>query len=377
MVREWFRYLTALQRLALLFVYDRTLGWGKEWERITMDQCSEGVWDQDGRCHAAPFTSCRKRAAEVIQSLVELGLVRTERRGMDRAKRYALNFDWKSPTMQLPKRLRQGGENAPLKGAETPPYIGAKKPRLREEKKEKVETEETTDAFSVRGKQEIEEVILNVKFRSRKRAALKQADGRFLRGGQSGFLPSRAALSVSWRELWLRSFPDTPLEPLPKAGIAILHTYWKNWVEARGDGEFMDYLSWLFENWNALRVGTFSWMTNYPKAPALRMIVSGKLRGYYEEAYREKEALALWRKLEPHERRIRELVENGMDPDKAREVVEREFGTKKELAELSKARQRLNIMLETFNRREGVTQVEPRKRSSLPKNTNFKEWEDE
>ena len=118
-------------------------------------------------------------------------------------------------------------------------------------------------------------------------------------------------------------------------------------------------------------------MTNYPKAPALRMIVSSKLRGYYEEAYREKEALALWRKLEPHERRIRELVENGMDPDKAREVVEREFGTKKELAELSKARQRLNIMLETFNRREGVTQVEPRKRSPLPENTNFKKWEDE
>jgi hypothetical protein len=165
---------------------------------------------------------------------------------------------------------------------------------------------------------------------------------------------------------------------MPKASVAILHTYWKNWVEARNEGEFIEYLEWLFDNWNALRVGSFAWMTNYPKAPALRMIVSGKLRAYYEEAYREKEALAIWRKLEPHERRIRDLVENGVDPDKAREVVEREFGTRKELAELAKARQRMGIMLETFNRREEASKpLSYRKREPLPTQTNFKKWEDE
>ncbi len=376
MLREWFRYLTALQRLALLFIFDRTLGWGKEWERITMDHCSQGIVGSDGVFYAAPFTSCRKRAAEVVHSLVELGLVRVESRKHDRAKRYALNFDWTPKPMQLPKRLKQGGENAPLMGAKTPPFLGAKTPRLREENKEGKPKEETTDA-SVRGRKGIEEIVLNVKVRSRKRAALRQADGRPLRQYKSGFLPSRSALIITWRELWLRFFPDIPLEPLPKTSVSILHTYWKNWVQARNEGEFYDYLEWLFDNWNALRVGTFSWMTGYPKAPALRMIVSSKLRAYYEEAYREKQAIAVWRKLEPHERRIRELVENGMDPEKAQQMVEREFATKKELAELSKARQRLSVMMETFNRREDASNaITPRKRTPLPSKTNFKKWED-
>ena len=376
MVREWFRYLTALQRLALLFVYDRTLGWGKEWERITMDHCSQGVIGSDGTCYAAPFTSCRKRAAEVMLSLVELGILRSDSRENDRAKRYALNFDWTPSTLKLPNRLKDGGGTTAMIGVEPPLKKRAEPPRLREENKD-IEIKETTDA-SVRGRQEIEEVILNVKVRSRKRATLRQADGRYIRHDQSGFLPSRPALIITWRELWLRFFSDVALEPMPKASVAILHTYWKNWVEGRNEGEFIDYLEWLFDNWNALRVGSFAWMTNYPKAPALRMIVSGKLRPYYEEAYREKEAIAIWRKLEPHERRIRDLVENGMDPDKAQEVVEREFGTKRELAELAKARQRMGIMLETFNRREEASKpLSYRKREPLPAQTNFKKWEDE
>lgn len=381
MVRDWFRHLTALQRLAILFVYDRTLGWGKEWERITMDQCSGGIYGSDGQCYAAPFTSCRKRASEVLRSLIDIGLLRVEYRGKDRAGRYAINFNWRIETdgMKLPKRLKDGGENAPLIGAETPLSMGAKTPLLRGGK-ERVVNNNTTDADRVRGdsRREIEETILQVKFRSRTRAASKKADGRFHRSDASGFVPTRAALAVAWRELWLQHYTDTPLEPLAASSRAILHGYWKSWVESRTTGEFSDYLEWLFTNWNAIRVGTFSWMTSYPKAPAIRMIVSAKLRPYLEEAYREKEAIAIWRKLEPHERKMRELVENGMDPDKAQEVVEREFATKKELAELGQARKRLNIMLETFNRREDVsTRTEKRERKPLASNTNFKQWEDE
>ena len=67
-----------------------------------------------------------------------------------------------------------------------------------------------------------------------------------------------------------------------------------------------------------------------------------------------------------------------MDPEKAQQLVEREFATKKELAELSKARQRLSVMMETFNRREDASNSPtPRKRTPLSSSTNFKKWEDE
>lgn len=394
--REWFPFLSSTQRLAIIFVYDRTLAWGKEWERITTKHCSEGIFGKDGTCHAAPFTSCRKRAGTILRSLFDLGMLRKQSRNGDRACRYAFNFDWQ-PTMKLPKRLRMAqekaqktsnewGEIAPKDGGESTPMIGVKAPRLIRDtsyKGKKVnQTEELANAERVRessGKGELEMAIVVVRKRARDKAKDRLTDGRALRKDKSGFLPTKARLPLFWRELWLDCFPGVPLDPLPKISANILWTYWRDWTLARSDGEFSDYLRWVFENWNALRVGSFGWATSFPKAPAIRMIVSVKLRPFFEEAYRECEMVAIWRKMEPHERRMAELVEKGMDPDKAREVVEREFATKKELVELRKARERMSIAMETLARREraAASSQNGKRTAPLPDAKSFNKWKDE
>jgi hypothetical protein len=383
MVRVWFPHFSALERLALIFVYDRTLGWGKEWERITMEHCAEGVYDERGQCFAAPFTSCRKRAGEVMRGLCDAGAIRFTVHPTDKAKRYALNFDF-DPSMKLPKRLKEGGGNAPLRGAEPPHCIGAETPHVREGEVREVKQKRLADGNVRRSmgnnpesREELEIAIVKVRSRAKARSAEKKRRGRALRKDGTGFHPNKAAILIYWRDLWLSHYPDLPIDPVPKVLLHILWQYWKAWTESRKAGEFEDYLEWVFENWNAVRLGSLGWMADAPKAPAARMLVSSKLRGYFEEAYREKEAVALWRKLEPHERRLQELVEKGMDPDKARESVEKEFATKKELVELRQARERMSIMLETFNRRESRTDAVAKERKPLPATKNFKKWEDE
>lgn len=387
LVREWFRDFSALERLALLFIYDRTLGWGKEWERITMDQCSQGVISDEGVCYAAPFTSCRKRAAATLTALFDAGAIRRGPASADKSRRYALNFDYK-PNMQLPKRLKHGGGTAPYVGAETPHTLGAETPHQREEEirvtKEKslVAASDHQSAGATDSRDELEIAITKVRSRSKSRASEKSKAGRALRKDGSGILPTKTALAAMWRSLWMEHFPDLALDAPPQISLHILWQYSKKWTEARKAGEFADYLAWLFENWNAVRLGSFSWMAGAPKAPALRLIVSAKLRAYFEEAYRDKETVALWRKLEPHERRLNELVESGMDPDKARESVEKEFASKKELVELHKARQRMSAMLETFNRRQGhhaasSAEERPTKPRALRPTESFNKWKEE
>lgn len=389
-VREWFTHLSTLQRLAVLFVYDRTLGWGKEWERITMDQCVQGIVSEEGVRYAAPFTSCRKRASLVFKSLVQLGALRTEKIGWDRASRYALNFDW-TPEMQLPKRLRNGngsdngGGNAPLDRGGNAPLMGAETPRYKRVEVKRSEKGRVASASAREGRGELEMAVVEVRKRSKDKSALKKMQGRPLRANGTGFLPNKNRIPLFWKDLWIEYFPGEQLDPMTLASQQILWQYWKKWTEARSEGEFLDYLTWVFQYWNTIRIGSFAWMQSFPKVPALRMLTSGKLRVFFEEAYRERQTVETLSKLQPHERKLRELVEGGMAPEHAQEIVDREFASRREAKELRAARDRLAVMMETHHRREASRKRRedeqpafkaPRKRS-LPVTNNFGKWKED
>lgn len=108
-VRYWFHHLTALERLAVIFIYDRTWGWNKEWEEITVNQftqglvrCNEGTWVS----YAAPFSKDRTGAQKVIKRLVDKGVifrrpVPNDSRGMIE---YSLNIDWVIPDIRFQNR---------------------------------------------------------------------------------------------------------------------------------------------------------------------------------------------------------------------------------------------------------------------------------
>lgn len=112
--RQWKHALTGKEYEAVMFVLDRTLGWSKEWERITFAQCAEGIWSEEGKCYAAPFASNRIRAGQTIKKLVERGVLLTKKskRIGDTAKIYKINTAWKpDKAMKIPQRLLNNIEN--------------------------------------------------------------------------------------------------------------------------------------------------------------------------------------------------------------------------------------------------------------------------
>lgn len=93
--RYWKAYLTAAEYSVLDMIFDRTIGWGKLWERISLNQFEGGVWTKttvysDG-------TNLSKRTIQrAITSLLKNRLVLAQTTKGSAAK-YAINLAWKPP----------------------------------------------------------------------------------------------------------------------------------------------------------------------------------------------------------------------------------------------------------------------------------------
>lgn len=123
MTREWTPALNALDFRALMFVFDRTLGWKKEWEAISRKQCVEGIVDRrKGIRYSYGFTSCEKRAGQVLDRLVERGVLKRRKRFHQWAGfEYSINRDF-DPSPFVQGRFKEssnpeGGETTVREGA--------------------------------------------------------------------------------------------------------------------------------------------------------------------------------------------------------------------------------------------------------------------
>jgi hypothetical protein len=106
-IRHWFHDLSALERLAVIFIFDRTWGWNKEWEVITLNHFTQGVFSYVSNTEdpedlgyveifAAPFTRDRTRASKVISELVRKGVVlkRNVKGNPKGLIEYSINANW-------------------------------------------------------------------------------------------------------------------------------------------------------------------------------------------------------------------------------------------------------------------------------------------
>ncbi len=378
-LRVWFRDCTSLERLALLFVFDRTLGWGKREERISRRQCVEGIWDDKGQCIASPFASNVRRAGDILNSLVDKGylLCRDSRLCTDRSKVYELN------RMKMPKRLREegdesvssdGDESVSIEGDETGPVIRKSSKREERQNSNSVDakaSEVEVDASS-RYKTRIEEVRKRSKSK-RKAAAEKGVRVR----GDSGFVPTNGAFVILWKGLFIEHFPKEAPAPLSSCVRSIMVRYAKAWTKNRDEGEFMSYLEFLFQNWLLIRSTSLGWMNDAPRFPVAEMIVSVKLRRIFEVAYANEERWDRLAKMNELERRAEELREKGMDPEKAKQIVAEEFGYADKLKELRLEREKIKVLRDQM-RKEGRIAQRAKPKSKLKSGGGtFDDWIDE
>lgn len=351
-LRDWAFRLSAVELRAAMFVYDRTIGWGKEWEVITSEHATVGVWSADGECWASPISKNKNRARMLLQTLVEKQFL--HRRSKGNKYEYSLNLD----DMKVPKRLKNdenqhdlGGRNRPFKGDENDPFRGtlsAPKEYYIERREAKrnscASAPHRADPPVEDEVKRITEITRSVIASSASRLAKKKRQGKFERSANSGFVPFRSALALHWVSIHKEFFSDMAVSPLSAISLRILHSYAKNWTQLRDTGEFLEYLQWIFQNWAVLRSGPFKWMQDFPLTPSIRIIVNSKLRPFIEEAYQQRQWWEKWSKMDEYERRVHHLTTNkGVDRSKAEQIAKRETGFKDEIAMLKEERRKLDM----------------------------------
>jgi hypothetical protein len=327
------------------FIFDRTAGWGKEWEAIPMRHFLAGVVGENGVTYAPPLNLSQRTVERALARLREVGaLLARERSGAPTS--YSLNYEWNP--MRIPKRLREAQircasehdtpvtgdaptpvtHDAPPPSLVTPHKRGKEKSPLGKENMRESCGLGACDGVRIETKQEIEEALANAASRSRKQREAKKADGYYSRGPLSGLVPSAGAMRRIWTDCHVANLPDLPVAPLPDKSVHMLRSYAKEFNARNPKEEWVDFLAWLFKNWTAITRTTLAWMTNTSKdAPHPAGVASAKLRPFFERAWAERKLLDAIFALPPREREIRyTMLNRGV----SREVAEKMAKTQKE-----------------------------------------------
>lgn len=365
--REWLHVLNGSEYALVRFIFDRTAGWNKEWERIPARQLVEGITSQDGRRFAPSIVKSLKHARRLLIELTERGILIRHDSTMLGANVFSINYKW-NPIMKIPKRLRslkegqedgisdgydaeteqpmsirtgtkttlQGGQKLPQGGDKNYP---TKISNIKISKKKILsagadglslgEKENGSEVVNSSPMQFIEQAAKDAVTRQKHRAALKLKRGSFARRANSpdktpsGLIPTADGMMTLWHKLHRETFHATPLPALTKAMLHALRGYAKEWNVRNPEHEFVtDFLPWVFENWGAIRNLQLGWMDNCPDTPSPLMVCSGKLREYIEAGWRERSKVDAFRQMSVDEREFYILTKvKGMAPDKAKQLV--------------------------------------------------------
>ena len=390
-VRQWSWGLTPHEFRAVIYIYDRTVSWGKEWETVTLDHMESGVWNEEQTKNwAAPIASNRARASQLIKKLVEKGYVYKRKRGV--YWEFSLNLD----SMKVPKRLNlheQRGDTSVQKGVtlltkEGDTSVTQRDLKINKEIYDKRKSGENGIFAGVEDDPLLEAryAVTKVIQKSKANRERKKAKGIFVRRANDGFVPFRGTFPLIWRDMSAEYFPDFEIGPIPHLSLNILHSYALAWTNNRKSGEFMEYLKWVFQNWASLGAGVFSWMDNFPLCPSVRIITSRKLRGFIEEAYQKKEMWDAWRKMDEFDRKVYHLINvRGMDSEKAHKVAMKEIGYSNQIKELEDAKKMIQVMSDRAKQTMRAERMAIEKQKSGSRKSNhlvqvegdFGRWEDE
>jgi len=331
--RLWQGHLTPFEFAIIRFIFDRTVGWGKEWERIPLRHFTEGVISKDDKCHGR---SCLKPTAvkAALASLSEKGAILIQHES--NCNHYSLNYEW--TPMKTPKRLKTAEKEDSLSWSDGDYPVGRVatncKSRGDHHKRDKgkslrkpqdAATADAVDVSSGRGEMkietraELEASLKKVESASRAKRDAKKQDGKLIRG-DSGRVPSLSAMRRIWADFHSAHCKQVPHTALPNKSLFMLQSYAKEWNLRHEGVEWVDFLGWVFENWDAITRTSFRWMSPKPICPDPHLVASAKLRVYLEDGWNHRETIRAIYALPPREREIRFLMlERGM----SREVAEK------------------------------------------------------
>jgi hypothetical protein len=344
--REWFKILFRVWRPAMspnqfltaLFVFDRTAGWGKEWETITHQQFLEGILGaKDGKSYASGLKMSKNTLIDSL-SWLKANQVLLQRPNSNRSA-YSLNYEWNPEhhqTMSLasPKRLQnlqthseKGAKIEPFEGAKIEPFEGAKIEPYKKGKENCFAKDETGNTTYSRRDDEpdLMNLLSDAQERSRTKRKAKVAAW------------STSSSLIAWHDLCKSQQPSLQHLATTKTDGVILHRYGKRWIDnGRNPDAWLVYLEWVILRWPGIRNDQFAWMkASSPGVPSIRFFV--RFSDRFEQAYADRSKIEHVAGQTTREREVDRLVAKGMDKLVAEKDVDSRLGLTREREALEKA----------------------------------------
>jgi hypothetical protein len=319
-VREWAQHLTLRQLGMVIFIFDRTAAWGKEWELIRYSSFVTGITNKDGdKRYAAGICGCERSALTLTNELITMGMLR-KRRSRE-GNYWALNYEWQPNDMNKIRKLNRNPQKLAGLNTQKPAGLNTQKPAGHNKSKAQMRNASQKEQYPDTGEGSssiIQEALARA--RAKGQAALER---RKTRDAHKIKMPDIIRLwAETCREAdWAGHI--TPREYLTKQDAYALKAYSTRFSKAFPTQPFSDYLKWVLNNWPGLIAEQFHWMTKAapPEAPAPLFFI--KWCAKFEEAFLHSRAFEKRMTLTPEERKIDKLIRSGMSREDAERSVRR------------------------------------------------------
>ena len=261
MHRRWMRVVTMPEFLVLSFVFDRTWGWSKRRERITLEQFQHGVWQKKGgrKCISGGTGLTKPAIMRAIKTLCG----DTYRDSQDRTPlirivensktvHFELDFDCLLPIPEGPRNIGNPAlpnESTPFTDhgkTALPLLVNAVSPkRIKEEGKE----EDKSNAQS--NSAELPCQCPGKALWKYKESGKHKESGKPLKTFNSS--SSVYELEAIWKETVEREFEEVSVLPWTKAQAGMVSTLRKKWLGAENAKSGFDpFLKWCVVNWKTV-----------------------------------------------------------------------------------------------------------------------------
>jgi hypothetical protein len=330
-MRQWRAGLSGSELHVLLFITDRTLGWGKQWERITRKHFQEGVHSRDGEMVAAPVPIVGRTLDTALKRMEEDGIILV-RDGNNRTLYYSLNYEMETNDDNTPKRgmRRPKQKNSPQKLRNDTAEITVSSPQklrinIYKDNKTKDKLVLSEQELHREGNTEdIKEEEVNAtgikndlvrgatQHRDNKRSRLrsKRIDGVYT--------------ASAIRSLWEQHSGGVTITEM---NVTALRAYNRRWKKASSNDErdFFEFLAFVLPRWTTIVSYWLHWMKRSPKNPSPLFFI--KWCSHFEEAYIKDVLVDQLADMTRFERLVHRFVEDdGMSQAAARAHVCKKYG---------------------------------------------------
>jgi hypothetical protein len=270
LIRHWLKHLSGCEAACVLFIFDRTIQWGKLHERIPLRHFTDGIVSRDLKVYSEGVNFSRRQVSDSLKRLEAGKLIEVFSVTPTAPKTFGIRIETTEDELKIfskmkkiatPKRKKNAdaetasvddltdAETAPT-DAETAPYKRSKEKQKQKSKEKKLRRADTRQTLS-----SVEERIeQKQKEREAKRAEYISQNRTLL----------KKELSRFWRDTIANYHDDMRSLQLNVAQTSALYGKQKKFVAAMHSESFVGFIDFSIAQWHNIIESTFHWMNDAP-----------------------------------------------------------------------------------------------------------------